>query len=681
MKWIWIDDVEENQYADFVFDFKSDGGKSVIKVASCGEYVLFLNGEFVSCGQYNSYPEKKFYDKIIFNAIKGINRVAIIGYLPNKNTCNELKDGRGIAFSVESSGLKYESDENVLSRKSLVYKSGETFRITGNIGYSIHSDLSKNDNFVKNGIKLSGFQKSVVTDVSPIYHRPIKKLVLENKRGTVKNIGFFSYENFCDIALQMQNAYMSTRRFNLFSEETDFPYNINCKTEKNIFIVIDMLRETTGYLDIDIEVLQDTRIDYCWGEHLDDLRVRAEISGRRFAGSVILKKGRNKYTEYFCRLGLRYLTLFIHSNKFILHSVGLKECYYPNKKIEIKTDNYLEQKIYDVSVHTLECCMHEHYEDCAWREQSQYVMDSRNQILAGFYAFKNKEFVKASISLMFEKIYDDGNIPLMQPSDYILKIPDFSLVSIMVVKDYTEFTGDLSFARSLWEKMKFIITKFKERIDDNGLWRRSDKDNQWHFFEWTYKMSNAFGDNPLNEEDVQYALPSQAFLVAAFDAFVWIAKKIGRKDDVVGGLAQRIKKTAHALFFNEEKKLYGTYNTNGKTENHFSEFANVLAIYSGICPIKERKAIISRIINNDKELQKMSLSNYLYKYEVLLSYGERYKSFVREEIQRVWGEMLFNKATAFFEVEEGADAFYYAGSLCHGWSAIPAYIYGKYIFN
>ncbi len=41
------------------------------------------------------------------------------------------------------------------------------------------------------------------------------------------------------------------------------------------------------------------------------------------------------------------------------------------------------QKIYDVSIYTLKCCMHEHYEDCPWREQALYTMDSRNQMLCG----------------------------------------------------------------------------------------------------------------------------------------------------------------------------------------------------------------------------------------------------------------------------------------------------------
>jgi hypothetical protein len=40
--------------------------------------------------------------------------------------------------------------------------------------------------------------------------------------------------------------------------------------------------------------------------------------------------------------------------------------------------------------------------------------------------------------------------------------------------------------------------------------------------------------------------------------------------------------------------------------------------------------------------------------------------------------MLYQGATTFWEVDEGAPAFSRAGSLCHGWSAIPLYLYGAY---
>ena len=55
-----------------------------------------------------------------------------------------------------------------------------------------------------------------------------------------------------------------------------------------------------------------------------------------------------------------------------------------------------------------------------------------------------------------------------------------------------------------------------------------------------------------------------------------------------------------------------------------------------------------------------------------------YAEKVFDEIAERWGRMLYANATTFWEVDEGAEAFDRAGSLCHGWSAIPYYLYGAY---
>ena len=60
----------------------------------------------------------------------------------------------------------------------------------------------------------------------------------------------------------------------------------------------------------------------------------------------------------------------------------------------------LMNKIYDVSKRTLHLCMHEHYEDCPQREQALYGMDSRNQMLCGYYAFGETKMPRASIELL-----------------------------------------------------------------------------------------------------------------------------------------------------------------------------------------------------------------------------------------------------------------------------------------
>jgi hypothetical protein len=72
-----------------------------------------------------------------------------------------------------------------------------------------------------------------------------------------------------------------------------------------------------------------------------------------------------------------------------------------------------------------------------------------------------------------------------------------------------------------------------------------------------------------------------------------------------------------------------------------------------------------------------SLSQSLYKFEAIVQ-DESCGTWVRDRIIRDWSAMLFAGATAFWETRAGGWDFHHAGSLCHGWSAIPAYFFGAY---
>ena len=113
----------------------------------------------------------------------------------------------------------------------------------------------------------------------------------------------------------------------------------------------------------------------------------------------------------------------------ILEYLGVIPQVYEVDEIPFKLKNELDQKIYDLSVNTLKKCMMEHYVDTPWREQCLYAYDSRNQILCGFYAFKNgnKDYAKANLKLIGEDRREDGLLAICYPCGNDLTIPSFSL--------------------------------------------------------------------------------------------------------------------------------------------------------------------------------------------------------------------------------------------------------------
>lgn len=76
------------------------------------------------------------------------------------------------------------------------------------------------------------------------------------------------------------------------------------------------------------------------------------------------------------------------------------------------------------------------------------------------------------------------------------------------------------------------------------------------------------------------------------------------------------------------------------------------------------------------DLPPCTLSHRLFVYEALMA-DPACHDWILRDIDRKWGHMLAQGATSFWETLEGAAAFDGAGSLCHGWSAAPAYVYQK----
>lgn len=85
---------------------------------------------------------------------------------------------------------------------------------------------------------------------------------------------------------------------------------------------------------------------------------------------------------------------------------------------------------------------------------------------------------------------------------------------------------------------------------------------------------------------------------------------------------------------------------------------------------------IAKILAGENDLTKTSLSMCCFKYDALLSVDrEMYAPYVLADIDRKYKRMLDLGATSFWETEQGERDFNNAGSLCHGWSAMPVYYY------
>ena len=109
-------------------------------------------------------------------------------------------------------------------------------------------------------------------------------------------------------------------------------------------------------------------------------------------------------------------------------------------------------------------------------------------------------------------------------------------------------------------------------------------------------------------------------------------------------------------------------------KGQYTELGNALAILAKVVTGEEAEALCQKLAGGD--LVECSLSMKILMYQALINTdAEQYRQHILSEIRANYTKMLDAGSTTVWETIEGASAFDHAGSLCHGWSAIPIYYY------
>ena len=685
-RWIWAKAEEINQYVDFRSEFyihNTDRVRLIISVDS--RYAVFVNGEYVPGFQYADYPNYKVYDELdITDRVNiGKNVLSIVGYYQGESSSVYYKGRAGLIFAViDGDGNAVAvSDRRVLCRPSGEYTSGAVEKLSIQLSYSFRYDANGDDGWRELGyLPSSDWSSAAETGYEcELFPRPIRQLRFEEVcRTRLLLWGAFkdSLPKSSPCGDRMQTAFLSFGG----RPSTQLPksdgYSLESEDQGDgIYFIIDIGREESGVFELEIDLPHQAEILVGFGEHLDDLRVRTSVGGRQFAAVYTARAGRQRFTHYFKRMGCRYISVYAYARQIRLYYVGLHPTPYPfeyKKVSELK--DALHRKISETSIRTLELCAHEHYEDCPWREQALYAMDSRNQMLFGYTCFDNPELPRESLRLLALGQKENGLLELCAPAESSITIPAFSLVFVTAVKEYLENVGDGDFVKELLPAIGKILDFFRIRIDKSGLIPFIGDSGIWNFYEW----SNDLDGSPAKKGHlIKYEAPINAFMAMALSDAQQIYKELGIFDK-----AEQCKKeyegiaTALENFWDEERGLYASYITENGFLN-YAELTQYLIICSGAVG-KERAIKISDLcVKKEGNLVPITLGSALFEFQALMRFKERYKDFLESEIEEKWAGMLLKGATSFWETLDGADAFGYAGSLCHGWSAAPVWYFNS----
>lgn len=611
-KWIWINkNPQPEEYVFFEKNFTFSGKNTIVKIAGETDYILYINGIVASFGQFDGFPTEKYYDEIDITDLCSIgeNKLGVTVRYEGTDSFSCIEDGAGLIFTVEDDKLLAYSDEDTLCGVDNRYVQHNCRFITAQLGFA---STMKNGDFKAD-------KPSVVID-----------RCLNLKKSPVKRHEILPFAK-AEVVNGKENIY-------------------------------DLGRETVGYIYLKAKAEKPSTIKVAYGEHIDDGNVRYKIGPRDFSLDFQLDKGDNEFTQYFIKVAGRYFEIFAEDGVEV-ETIGLVPVIYPvtEKKTTLTG---LDKKIYDTSVRTLRLCMGNHYEDCPWREQALYVLDSRNQMLCGYYAFEETDYPRENLLLMQKSVREDGLFELVSPAVNTPAIPFFSVMYPVAVFEYIKYTGDKTILVEVMPQMLGIMENFKSRIDENGLIREF-KLPYWNFYEWSKGYVDPPEPDDVDPEVSKYHLILNCAFLYSYERFKPLCDMANVQFSID---VEAMKKAINKEFLDEKTGLYYLYKD--EKEPLYTQLGNAFALLVGLGDQRNVDAIKEK----DK-LVPATLSMLAYIYDALLAYSKDEKDYILNDIRENYSYMLNAGATTFWETINGQKDFENAGSLCHGWSAIPIYYY------
>jgi hypothetical protein len=395
--------------------------------------------------------------------------------------------------------------------------------------------------------------------------------------------------------------------------------------------------------------------------------VRSDSNGRLYGVKDIYKvvDGEpEQIFEPFWFRAFRYVQLHIKtsSQPLTLKSFTLRETSYPLEiTTEIQAGPELD-KIWDVSLRTLENCRHETYEDCPFYEQNQFASDSRLQMLFTYQISSDDRLARKTLEEFHASRCSDGLIKAQFPAGFRSKqIPQFSLYWVAMVWDHMRYFADASLVRRYLSTVDGILNHFDERVNEIGLVGQFD-DDTWPFIDWVPGWN-------VPGKIFQSCMPQSyhAKGAATFNSLLYIIALMQaaelcdfmeRKDTATEyrRRGQALRNAVNKHCFEDDRYL------DGPASKEYSQHSQVFAVLSETVTGTLARQLMVRVMY-DSSLVQCSSALQFYVFRAVEKVGLYNKMF--PALLDPWRRMLADDLTTWAEFEHNPR------SDCHGWSACP----------
>ncbi len=689
---IWDHTREPDSWRIFRKSFEWDRTPgTVLEISAESTFDIQLNGRRVPIQQLSDFPESRTFSRVKADGFlkKGKNRITVAVHW-NGESFGTSKPGTPYLIAAVRAGKRLfcTTDSSWKCADAVMFRSGLRCKVTCQLGFAYCYDANREKDLKwKTARQLDGSgirQEMHLRPVPPLNELeppPVELVqcgILRRTAGT----GTFARRCMTDfLAPKTDSALFAGLEKTSFAETVtksrlklsldtpllqfrplkDFP------DANGYYVILDTGRECSGYFRLKIKTGKGTVLDIAHGEHLKDGRVRAVIDQRNFADRYICKEGLNEFVFPHRRLGGRYLELHITkvSGSTALGYAGIIPAELPLPPACFpETEDRLLQKAQALALRTLHLCMHEHYEDTPWREQSLYAYDSRNQMLFGYYGWGNWAFAENSLDLLGRSFDGERYLALTAPSAVQLTIPVFTMVWITALHEYILYSGNAGIFLKWQSVIERILDRALSEQLPEGLHSPGDGKKIWNFYEWNGILSRMEDpEQPLYNLYLAEALRAAAAMHAAAGA--------EKRADFLRKQAERIAALVKNRFFDRRKGFFRA--SAGDREGY--DHMQILALLQCRLSEAERAKILSNLMH--RQFRPAELSVMVYWIRALMQGSEASRAFLMRDLNETMDLFLNAGASSIWETRNGEEDFERAGSLSHAWGAfVPCWTGG-----
>lgn len=380
------------------------------------------------------------------------------------------------------------------------------------------------------------------------------------------------------------------------------------------------------------------------------------------------------YEPYWFRT-FRFIRLTIETGEepLTILNFSYRETGYPlDVKTRVSASDPTFSGIWDISVRTLERCMHETYFDCPFYEQLQYAMDSRSEILFTYCTSGDDRLARQAMEAFRRSQRPDGMTNSDAPTFKSNVIPAFSIYYLMMVYDHMMYFGDKALVKEHLPAIDAILAHFERHLMPNGLVGHLGgplmRERYWSFIDWTAEWKETAGvPTAIYKGTRSLTVESLLYIYGLMHA-AELCDFAGRK-----GLAEEYRERAEAVKKAVNESCWGTYRGEDQKEyrllqdgagvDEFSVHTQVFAILTGLVSPEEGKELLHATVGrNGIPQSSVAFMFYLFRaFEITGLYAET------DSQWNLWRRMLKNHLSTC--VENGTDE----RSDCHAWASLICY--------